>query len=74
MTGNRLLLWHGLSSCEMETRVAAAGYVAEDGTADRLAYAISLIYAMHNAFDQAEAGDTRALRVIEMSHIATAGR
>ena len=74
MTGNRLLLWHGLSSCDMEARVAAAGYVEEDGTADRFAYAISLIDAMYNACDQAEAGDTRAQRVLEISHLATADR
>ena len=74
MTGNRLLLWHELSSCEIEARVAAAGYVSEDGTADRFAYAISLVDAMHNAFDQAEAGDTRAQRVLEISHLATSDR
>ena len=74
MTGNRLIPWHGLSSCYMEARVAAAGYVDEDGTADHFAYAISLIDAMYNACDQAEAVDTRAQRVLETSHLATADR
>ena len=49
---------------DIDARDKAAGYLATDGSADRIAYGIARAEAMHHAFDAAVAGDERASRIL----------
>ncbi len=65
LTGNRLVLWHCRASLDMDSRIAAAGYVTADGEADKHAYALALANAAHDVFDLADSGDEAGQRLAD---------